>query len=311
MATTNRLGREPQFGDTSFSMRGPLPAVSPPPSAPAPQAMPAGQGGMGGLQVPDKLEYFRQRLYALSGTPMVKPRETLRQIEQDYRALVTQAVAAKRLELDQLKGQQTETNRQAQRGIARRGADRADMAETRMQDTAGAATTLARDKYDREGNLGFQAELANATRDDPLLNLARLLSEGTSDSLFGSPESREQARLRELATDYLTEKMETGLADIRRPKAAARLKTARERKPRDLSTTNASPEQPPRSTTTLPTAGGRRAKRPLKADFGAGATTQPSQPTVPVILPDGRTGTIPADRLEAFLQAFPGAKVAK
>ncbi len=275
MAKTQRLGREPQFGDMSFSMRGapaalpfgPAPTVMP--GMPAAQGRQEGANALAGLGIPTKAEYIKQRLLEVAGTPMVKPRETIQQWNRDYMALEAQAQQQQNFETTTTA---TAGHRKGQSG-------------------------RAQEELDLKTDYPHQERMAEIKRGPANISDSVLQSLQEQDSGFLGDSATGPSRRQLLAGDLLDERIEAGLAAIRRPKAAAQLAAAKKRTPQDEQTAAPSPMK-----------GRRRGQQAFKPDYTKEvATTQPA--VLHVIKPDGTPGTIPADQLDAFLEAYPGAKV--
>jgi hypothetical protein len=271
--------------------------------------MAAGQGAMGGLQLPDKGEYFRQRLTALIGTPMVKPRETLQAIERDYQRMATQMIAAKRLELEQLRGkrQQTELDRgvdyphQERMAKIKRGpAKPPGLGEQRAQDVRGIAKGELDPEVVKQAYMAISMQGAGGGSGDidPMTDavLQKMLAEevgkptvdrpgwGTGDDY--TPRQEALRRRQELAQSVVEQRLQRELGG-----GAAR--------PQDEQTAAPSPMK-----------GRRRGQRSFKSDYGkAAATTQPARRLIR--MPDGTEKTIPQEQLEDFLATVPGAKLLK
>ncbi len=331
MAKTNRLGREPQFGDMSFSMRGtptaqqfsPAPTVMP--GMPAAQGRQEGANALAGLGIPSKAEYIKQRLLEVAGTPMVKPRETVQQWNRDYMALEARA--------------QQQQNFQTTRG------DTADHRRTtgkRAQDELDWKMGGSIPE-DRGGALDYEADLKRVGRDPtrPSAQFVALVKDIRKQNPRLSHEeataraSMAMSRLRpgdeggDPLTGPVLQKMlaeEVGKPSVDRPglftgddynsrqEALIRRQelaqsVVEQRLQQELGSGAAIP-QDEQTAAPSPTKKRRRGQQTFKPDYGkAAATTQPVRRLIQ--MPDGTEQTIPQEQLEDFLATVPGAKLLK
>jgi len=373
MAKTKQLARAPRFGDTSFALTGsPQANFGPaswgrqPMTAQAPQAAMPGATGTEQFVAPDQAAYYLSRLDELVGTPKRDFPKAMAGFRKDYSQLVAQLHGQfwkqKQHALDQLKHQQTlgaaaEDKRQF--GVTeRRLAGQA--AETATKNKA--ARKLARDKFDRAGNIPFLQDSAEATRDpntraqaaaevrDFLMQQGMPRDEATKQgwmavSMQGAgggaieqkpmtdavlqkleamgytgaekgltPDQTRRQRLQGLAGDLLSERVEKGLAKIRRPAAAKRAPSQDQGAwPEIDALRRAKPQRP---------AAAKQPELPLRGH----PATQPKQPQAKAPAADRKWGpgtgrrlvlvpgfpepqTIPDNQLHDFLDSVPGAKL--